>query len=82
MGKNYSGNLLIHLKDLVSHLNGLIQMAHGFGQYYRIRNIVFVDNAVHAELLDTTEEEIYDIIIKPREGLSAKEKLDRLPESF
>lgn len=64
--ETYSGHILIEMRKIFNHLNGILKLTHGFSKYYRFDNSGYSAQGVSAELTDTTTGQVYTITITPK----------------
>ena len=70
------------LQRIVAHLNGLLESAYGFREYYRVQSVAHCNGCIKAEIVDRTDKQAYEVTIAPRDYTPLEEKLAHLPEPF
>lgn len=68
------------LRAVAKHINGILELGHGFKEYYRIQNTTYTADSMVCEIVDTTTGQVYDISITPRRD--QQDELRKLPEKL
>lgn len=79
MKQTYCDHLMAQLRAICKHINGLLELAHGFTEYYKIQGTHYTADSMVCEIVDTVDNQVYTVEIKPKRD---QDSVRYLPEKF